>query len=135
MTDAEKRNRRDDESVDQYSDRGHCPSQAQNDATLTLETKQGRAEIKLAELESGRSKLVLDGHVEARRVPTYAPLASGPEGGSPRPRGWQRKRRVAILAHEARGPASGGSPRARPANFKNYVPSGGGDRIELIHYD
>lgn len=110
---------------------------APEDASLSLETKQGRAEIKLADLISGQAKLYLDGQVEARRVPAYAPLAVGPlqedfpaavadgKGGA-----W-----VAIVAHEPRGGIDQAALRERPKDYKRFVPEGGGDRIDLIHYD
>ena len=107
------------------------------DAVLGLETKLGRVEIKLTDLSSGQAKVYLDGQVEARRVPTYAPLATGPvqedfpaavgdgKGGA-----W-----VAIATHDPRGDSARASLRERPKDFKSFVPQGGGDRIELIHYD
>ena len=107
------------------------------DAILRLETNQGNTEIKLGDLLSGQAKVYLDGNVEARRVPTYAPLATGPvqedfpaavgdgKGGA-----W-----VAIATHDPRGDSARASLRERPKDFKNFVPQAGGDRIELIHYD
>ena len=107
------------------------------DAVLTLDTKQGRAEVKLAELVSGAAVRYLGGQVEARRVPTYAPLAAGPaqedfpaavadgKGGA-----W-----VAIVSHEPRGPEVVEALRKQPESFKSFVPDGGGDRVELIHHD
>ncbi len=97
---------------------------------------RGAADIKLADLSSGIAKHYLDGKVEARRVPTYAPLAAGdaqedvPAAVADGKDGaW-----IAILVHEPRGEVDPESLRERPKDFKKFLPEGGGDRLELIHY-
>ena len=75
-------------------------------ATLTLTTEQGNAAIRLADLATGKPQHYLDGRVEARLVPTHAPLAftAGQEdypaaAGDRKGGAW-----VAYIDHLPRGP-------------------------------
>jgi hypothetical protein len=107
------------------------------DAILTLTTEQGEVLIGLADLASGAPKRFLDGRIEARLVPTHAPLAdstaqedyaaSAPDGKAA---AW-----VAYVEHQSRGPEASAALKAAPKEFKDFVPTGGGDQIKLLHFD
>ena len=77
------------------------------DATLNVATEHGNAAIKLADLAGGAPRRYLDGQLEARRVPTSAPLRRGPARAR-LPRGG-RRRQGGRLGRLRRAPA----PRAR----------------------
>jgi hypothetical protein len=106
-------------------------------AVLTLETDHSRAQIQLADLADGSPRPYLNGRVEARLVPTSAPLVATAEqddfpsavsdgkGGA-----W-----VALVAHAPRGPDASEALTREPDSFQSFVPSGGGDQIRLVHFD
>lgn len=110
---------------------------APEDATLTLETDQGEARVALAELSSGAPKALLGGRIEAQRVPTYAPLAVGPEQedfpaavSDGKQGAW-----VAYVEHVKRGSEVSEAVTEQPKSFRGFVPEGGGDQIKLLHFD
>ena len=107
------------------------------DATLNVATEHGNVAIKLADLAGGSARRYLDGRIEARRVPSSAPLVGGPfeqdfptaaadgKGGA-----W-----VAYVEHRHRGPEVMESLFERPKSFASFVPTGGGDQIKLLHFN
>ncbi len=103
---------------------------------LSVETEQGNTPIPLAELASGAPRRYLDGQIEARRVPTYAPLVAGPDQEDfPAAAPDEKGAFVVYVAHEPRGSEVSKAFRERPASFQSFKPGGGGDRIEIIRYD
>ncbi len=106
------------------------------EAKLTVETERGNFTIALAELADGSVHRLLDGRVEAQRVPPTVTLFDGPDqedfpsaaadrGGAV----W-----VAFVAHEARGLAIGAPFKERPKSFEDSTPTGGGDQVRLVRF-
>ncbi|HEX8203493.1 MAG TPA: hypothetical protein VF590_23660, partial [Isosphaeraceae bacterium] len=107
------------------------------DATLTVTTDQGEVRIPLADLVPGAPRHYLDRRIEAQLVPTHAPLVTGDEqedypAAAPdgRAGAW-----VAYLAHRPRGPETYPRIEEEPADFRAFVPSGGGDQVRLLHFN
>ncbi len=107
---------------------------APNDATLTVETEEGRFDVPLTELADGQTHQYLNGKAEVQRVPTGVPLRDGPEqadfpvaASDSRGTTW-----IAFVEHQARGPEVLESYRERPKDFAPSVPRDGGDQIRLI---
>ncbi len=104
---------------------------------LTLDTAQGKATIPLADLASGSPRSALDGRVEARLVPPYAPIATNEfqedfPAAAPDGKGgaW-----VAYVEHRPRGTEVSEALTEVPKSFKKrFVPEGGGDQIKLVHF-
>jgi hypothetical protein len=106
------------------------------DATLTVETEQGKFQVPLADLTNGTVRRRLDGRVEVQRIPPYVPLVEGPDqddfpsaavdtqGGV-----W-----VSYVVHSARGPEVSEAIRERPKGFTRFVPEGGGDQVRLLRF-
>ncbi len=109
---------------------------APGDASLSVETQQGRFRIPLADLADGAIHRYLDRRVAAQRVPPRAPLSEGPDpedfpaaaadskGGA-----W-----VAYVVHKPFGPEVLESFTERPRSFTGFVPEGGGDQIRLVRF-
>ena len=110
---------------------------APGDATLNVQTEQGRFDVKLADLARGGSKAYLDGKVRADRVLPHVPLADGPgqedfpaaasDGGDGL---W-----VAYVAHKPRGPEVLSAFSEAPKDFAAFAPTGGGDQVKLVRVE
>ena len=107
---------------------------APDDARLTVKTPQGEAAVALSALADGSVQRLLDGRVEAQRVPPSAVLIDGPDqedfpsaAADARGAVW-----VAYVVHEPRGPDLTETLKARPKEFASLVPKGGGDRVRLV---
>jgi hypothetical protein len=109
---------------------------APDEASLTVQSERGAFTVALADLANGSVRRLLDGQVEAQRVPPSVPLfdesdqedfpsaAADPAGAV-----W-----TAFVVHKARGPVVGQPIQARPGDFADYVPKEGGDQIRLIRF-
>jgi hypothetical protein len=109
---------------------------APGDANLMLETDRGKVPIPLADLAQGATRHYLDGKVEAKRVATVTSLV-GKETQEDFPAAAADSRGglwITYVVHEPRGPTDLESLRARPRNFAEYAPKGGGDQIRLLRY-
>lgn len=106
------------------------------DATLTVETEQGRFAIPLAEVADGRAHPYLNGQVEAQRIANGVPLRDGPEQADfpSAAADTQGSTWVAYVEHQPRGPEDLESFQDRPKSFAEFAPSGGGDQVRLIRF-
>jgi hypothetical protein len=109
---------------------------AAGDATLSVETSQGQFRVPLADLADGGMRRHLDGRVIAQRVPPRAPIAGGPDAedfpaaaADPKGGAW-----VAYVVHKPFGPEVLESFTEPPKSFAQFVPTGGGDQIRLVHF-
>ena len=123
---------------------GHRPNgvivrlKAPAEATLTVETEQGKFTVPLADLADGATRRYLDGKVEAQRVPTARPAGRRARpGGLPR-RGRRRpggrlgrlRRPPAARAGEVSTPLTRAAQGASPTTS----PTGGGDQVRLVRF-
>ena len=106
------------------------------DATLTVETAQGRFQVPLDRLADGSIVAVLDGRAAVQRVFPHAPLVEGPlqqdfpaAVSDGKDGAW-----IVYVEHEPRGPELLPSLTEHPKDFAAYRPAGGGDRIRLVHF-
>ncbi len=109
---------------------------APEDATLSVETRQGNFEVKLADLAAGAARSYLEGKVAAQIVPTGVALYDGADqedfpaaAADPQGNSW-----VAFVTHTARGPDRLQPLTERPKKFESYVPEGGGDQLRLLKF-
>ena len=106
-------------------------------ATLTVDTKQGKFTIAVDRLADGSSQSLLNDRVSVQRVFPHAPLFEGAsqqdfpaaaadsQGGG----AW-----VAAVWHESRGPELMPAVDQQPKNFAEFLPTGGGDQVRLLHF-
>ncbi len=108
-------------------------------ATLAVETAQGKFSVPLDRLADGSTTSLLNDRVRVQRVLPHSPLLEGSgqqdfpaaapammDGGSG---AW-----VVYVHHESRGPEMLPALHDRPEKFDEYMPSGGGDQVRLLHY-
>jgi hypothetical protein len=110
---------------------------APGEAVLTIKTSQGEARMTMAELAAGGLRRALDGRVVAQIVPNHAVVSAG-EGQEDVPSACSDGKAgawVALLDHAPRGAAVSAPIKAEPDSFKDFVPTGGGDRVRLLHFD
>jgi hypothetical protein len=106
-------------------------------ATLTAETAQGRFALPVDRLADGALVTLLNGRVRAQRIfPHGALLEARAQQDFPAaaadasaPGAW-----VVYVEHESRGPELLPALFQRPDNFAEYVPTGGGDQVRLLHF-
>jgi hypothetical protein len=106
-------------------------------ATLAVETPAGRFNVAVDRLADGSLVSFLGDRARAQRVLPHAALWEGP-GQDDFPAAaadlfgstvW-----IAYVHHEPRGPELLPALDAPPANFADYAPSGGGDRVRLLRF-
>ncbi len=109
---------------------------APEDATLSVETKQGNFEIKLADLTTGAARDYLEGKVVAQVVPTAVALYDGADqedfpaaAADAQGNSW-----VVFLNHTARGPDRLLPLTERPKKFENFRPRRRGDQLRLLKF-
>lgn len=107
---------------------------APDDATLDVETERGNFSVRLADLARGEVRPYLDGRASAQRVATAVPLVAGPEQedfpaavGDGNGGAW-----VAYVVHTPLGGEHTAALDARPKDFAEFAPTGGGDQVKLV---
>ncbi|HID76156.1 MAG TPA: hypothetical protein EYP56_09200, partial [Planctomycetaceae bacterium] len=110
---------------------------APGQATLVVETAQGKFQVALDALAPGRAVSALDGRVRIEEVASAWRVTEGPtENDFPAcavgPNGdvW-----AVLVQHTPRGPVGLQSYRQRPKDFKDLEPQGGGDQIAVLRFD
>ena len=106
-------------------------------ATLTVETEQGKFTVAVDRLADGTPMSLLNDRVSVQRGFPHAPLFEGakqqdfPAAASDMQGvgAW-----IAAVWHDPRGPELMPAVNEQPKNFAEFLPTGGGDQVRLLHF-